>query len=383
MSNSLEKLLAEDAELNKAKQEAQATEQKQEDNKQEQAEDTTSQEQTQASENKSEETQVESTPPSSLKETESESKNTEQSVDDFDQRFKARLKEEGYISKNELEELSNKPVTKNELLQKLLEYDKNGVNIDRKTLTELLEDFDSYNYKKSSDALNLMRRKLRRELGDDELVEFKLKKAYSALFDEDQDTDEYREALLELQIDAKTALSEFKAEQEKLSIPDPSKKNVDVEQALKEFQEKEAAAQREKMEQIQEGFNKLSEMATKDFNEVDYKVLGEDVKVEVTAEQKRELKKELKNLSTFFDRHFMKDNEIDYKGLSEFMFLALNKDKITEIIAGNFKSKGQEEEFSSIKNTTQSGSTRRGDKPADDFYSQIAQQFAKEQKKIW
>jgi len=250
-------------------------------------------------------------------------------------------------------------------------------------LSGLIEDFDSYDYKKSSDALTLMRRKLRKELGDDELVEFKIRKKYSNLFDEDTDTEEYKEAMLELQIDAKSALSEFKSEQEKLALPDPSQRTQDVEQAIKDFQQQEVAAQQERAEQIQQGFNKLAEVATKDFDKVNLKVLGEDVNIDVTSEQKREVKKELKNLSTFFDRHFMKDGEVDQKGLAEFIHLALNKDKIVEIIGGNFKSKGQEEEFGSLKNQTKNTSTRSGDKPSDDIYSQIAQQFAKENKTIW
>ena len=373
MSSTLEKLLAEDQASTKEqpKEETPAVEQPKNETPQ-QTEETPAE----AVENKTEKVETPTQNESSLTE-------TIQKSDDFDERFKTKLKEEGYISKEEFEEISNKPITKNELLQQLLEYDKKGVSIDKKTLSGLIEDFDSYDYKKSSDALTLMRRKLRKELGDDELVEFSIRKKYGAILEEDPDTDEYKEAMMSLQIDAKTSLAEFKAEQEKLSIPDPSQKSQDVEQAIKDFQQKEVAAQQERAEQIQQGFNKLAEVATKDFDKVNLKVLGEDVDIDVTSEQKKEVKKELKNLPTFFDRHFMKDGEVDQKGLAEFIHLALNKDKIVEIIGGNFKSKGQEEEFSSLKNQTSNTSTRSGDKPADDLYSQIAQQFAKENKTIW
>lgn len=370
MSNALERLLAEDKSILEQKQQ---TENKAEEAKQ------SVEGKAEEAETKPTETKVENKE-SSLTESVQESMQKETIVDDFEQRFAERLKEGEYISKDEFERIKNTPATQNELLQKLLEYDKNGVSIDRKTLAGLLEDFDSYDYKKSNDALSLMRRKLRKELGDDELVEFKLKKKYSALFEDETDTDEYREALLELQIDAKQALGEFKSEQEKLTIPDPSQKSVSREEIESQMQQEALA----KQEQIKEAFSQLAENATKNFQEVNYNVLGQEVKIEVTPEQKRELKKELKSLPTFFDRHFMKDGNIDTNGLTEFLYLALNKDKVSEIIAGTFKSKGQEEEFESIKNTTQKGSTRGSSAPADnDIYSQIAKQFAVEGKTIW
>lgn len=321
----------------------------------------------------------EETQPSSLK----DEPKSEPTQDDFDTRFTERLQQDGYVSKSEYEELKGKletPPTQNELIQRMIELEKNGVAIDKNTLPQLFENFDKYDINKSQDALNVMRRKLRNELGDDEMAEFKIKKSYGALFDEDPDSEEYQDALMSLKIDSKKALQEFKEQQDKLSIPDPSKKLTTKEEVLQEIN-KEAETQREK---LRNAFTQLAEDATKDFSKVSYDIKGNQVEVEIDPEVKRSVKKEIKNLDTFFDRNFMDEKgNINTQGIAEFMHLWLNKDKVYGIIADNFMSQGEEKQVKELKNSSSEGQKSSATDAEPTLAGQLAEQMAKQGLRIY
>lgn len=369
----LDKLLQEDAAAQEEKKEQGDTPQEQPKAEEKVVEET----KTESVEPKAEKQEAIDNKDSSLKETETTETTTV--VDDFEDRFKERLEKEGYVPKEEYEKLKQPP-TQNEIIQRMLELEKAGHKIDKASIPELFEDFSKYDVNSQKDALSLMRRKLRKELGDDESAEWKVNKKYKALFEEDSDSEEYKDALMELRIDAKNALKEFQGNQEKLAIPNSSNTYTSKEQILEELQY-EASARQEK---IRDAFSQMAESATKDFSEVKYNVFGEDVNLEVTSEQKRELKKELKNLDTFFDRNFMNDKgEIDQQGIAKLIFLHQNQGKIMEVLAGEFKSKGKEEEFNSRKNTTKQNSTQAPPPNDNDFHSQLARSIVESGQKIW
>lgn len=261
---------------------------------------------------------------------------------DFDELFKKRVEEEGYIPKSKYEEdLSSRMEVKSDFIKRLVELQNEGVDINEGFLTSYFEDLDRYDVKKPSDLKDVL---IRQKLSDGytkEDAELIVSSEFEDLFsgDSDYESIEFKVQRAKAETQARKFIEKLKQDKEKLAIPKEFGGGDSVE-AYKKQQEKLS------LEQQQNVANYLNEVAknvdTK-LNKLELDIRGEKVSYEVPSETKEKVKQAVKDYSSFLDKNFVSDKGLDQEKLFEFFTFYFDRDKIHDTISGRFKSSGREE----------------------------------------
>lgn len=305
---------------------------------------------------------------------------TETEKEDFETLFSKRLQEEGYVKREDIEkEFSEKPITENDFISELLKLDKEGVEVNKSFLMEYLTDYDSYKPDSVSDAVELVKRQIMESEGLDELdAKFELEDKYAALFDDayDSDSPEYERAKRRLSIEAKKYLKAKKEQQSKLTLPDPSKKNLNKEEVISEFIKEAQSKQAEQQENLNKFLTNASERIGRKLEKVKIDVDGETYEYEPSAEVKKQVKDAVRNYTSFLDKNFIKDGKLDEDGLGQFFAEFYGKKEVNKLIRGRSKAEGKEELIDKdLKNATKSPSSISKDSIASDEQLEVGRQL--------
>lgn len=138
---------------------------------------------------------------------------------------------EGWVSPQELEakvqeykDMTEKP-TDNDLINKLVELSRSGKRIDIGYIARQMIDYNNYDVTNEQNAKDLIKQSMKTSNPDmtDEEIAFEMRMKYKDLqrFSDDQESEEYRDALERLQFDAQKAKRELMKVQKEESLPSP------------------------------------------------------------------------------------------------------------------------------------------------------------------
>lgn len=281
------------------------------------------------------------------------------------------LEEEYNSLKSKLEELSNQDVFANEYIKSLNEKAKGGVNVESEDFWKWQKiDLDKYQVNEKNDALELVRMELENSnpnLSAEE-IEYKIRKDYKSLFDKNLDAEDeddkalIEDALMQLRIDAKSAIPKLKKYKEEIQLP-----KID----LSEKEAKEEAAKKAK-----EQYNLAAKDAVSNYSKESFKVGETELEYQPTEEDKKWIEAVLVDGGNLFSRYVNEDGSPKFDKAKREMLVLQNIDKLMKMAYDQGKSEGGKSVVDELENPDSSmgkGVTQQSLTP----YQQALQQIAK------
>lgn len=273
------------------------------------------------------------------------------------------------------EKAENKPELKfaNERIKKLNDLAEGGVDIDSEEFWKMQAlDLGKFNTSNVSDGVELLKLELKASNPDltDAQVDRLVQRKYKPLFDEtfDKEDEEYKDAELDLTIDAKKAQTTLQKLKDEISLP-----KVD----LSKRQEDEEREEEEKRQRASE-FNNMIKEDVSEYSEQNFKVGDVELKFTVDDTSKKMVEAAIVNSQTFFeDNYISEDGEFDLNGLKEDMLLLANKAKIFKMFHDQGLSAGKESVVDDLENTSEVAAPSKPTKTTKSFKEQIGEQVRK------
>lgn len=329
--------------------------------------ETTEGEQEGETEEKSEEQPTED---SSLKteETSSEETTSEPSIsfeDEFAKRTEGKFEsfEQMYEAATRQPEEQKPHEYANDLIAKLDELAKQGVNVDIDFVKAQMMDYSTYDVENVNQAKALIEMELKSQEPDitQKEIDFEFRKY--KLDSDEYDEDEVDMAKIQLMRDAKKAKRSLEENQSKMALP---KGGIDPEK-----QRQAEEAQRQATEKL----HTMLKDSVKSYEKESVKLGDETFDYKVTDQAKKNLENLMLNTDKFFYQYVNKDGSIDTNRLRSDMFWLTNRESIVKSLLQQATAKGSKDVVSDMKNS--SFESKPGAKPNNDFSlgGQIAKHF--------
>jgi hypothetical protein len=309
--------------------------------------------------------------------TEESNETAQQSTFDFDAEF-AKRTEGRFNSIDEMMEAVNtqSEQTKfeygNELIAKLDELAKQGVNVDLDFVQSQMVDYSAYDVENTQQALELIKKQFK--LDEPDITERELKFELSERYklDEDMyDEDDIERSKMRLMRDAKRARKALEDNQKNTALP---KGGVDPE---KQRQAEEQARQ------AQEKLNKTLQDGLSRFEKESITVGNETFDYKLTSEVKKTLENTIMNTHTYFNQYLNKDGSVNVDKLNSDQLWANSQTR--EIMLKSFlqqaTAKGSKDVVNDIKNTSFDGKTPKAQGSDNSQSAQIARHFEQKYKR--
>lgn len=245
---------------------------------------------------------------------------------------------------------SKEPEFANEEIKKLNELAKGGTKLNNEFWMMQSLELDSFDTSNKKDALELKRLELKvsnPELTDTE-VDRLVRRNYKPLFDDtlDADDEEFKEALIDLSIDAKKARTMLAEHKSKIQLP-----KVDI-----KAQEEEARLEREANQKF------LIDVKTQvsNYKEQPYKIGDSELTFNIDDDSRKAVESAIVNNQSFFVDTYVKDGVVNYEALKKDMLLLANQDRIFKMIKDQGISEGKASVVDELENadtTVETGAT--------------------------
>lgn len=298
----------------------------------------------------------------------------EQKVDDFEERFRAKLEEEGYIPKDKYEEdLSSRFEINNDFIKRLVELDKEGVEINEKFLTSYFEDLDRYNLKSPSDLKSVLVRQKMQDGYTKEDAELVVETEFEEVFSQyaDAESREFRVQKVKAETQARKFIESLKENKDKLAIPS----NFESSDAVKKYISEQERLSQEKAQEAEKFLTDVANRVHKNLESVKVDVSGVEVQYDVPQETKKKVKEAIKGYNSFLNDNFITEEGLNENALAEFLTFYFDKDKILETVSGQFKSVGKEEAIDKEVKNANFEPKQKGEKQSTNNVDKIPVQF--------
>jgi len=305
-----------------------------------------------------------------------DTKPTEESTFDFDAEFTKRT-DGKYNSIDEMMETLNAPKEEakleygNELIAKLDELAKSGVNVDLDFVQAQMRDFSSFDLENVSQAKKLVEMELK--LSEPDITQREIDFEFSEKYKLDEDTydeDDIERSKMRLMRDAKKAKKSLEENQKNMALP---KGGVDPEKQRQAEEAQRAASER---------INKSLKDGVGKFEKESIKIGDESFDYTLTPDTKKSLENTILNTNQYFNQYINKDGAINTERLNSDMLWA--NPKTREVMLNAFlkqaTAKGSSEVVKDIKNTSFSGKTPRAQGNDNSISGQIAKHFENKNK---
>ena len=275
-----------------------------------------------------------------------------------------------------IQELSNmQPTYANDDIRHMDEFLRNNPE-------ETVDNFLKYqrmnldvNLDSRKDAISVVRTELQEKnpyLSSNE-IDHLMNKKYSALFDDSFTTEdsEYKEAMIDLKIDAKNAKNFLEEKKSKYQAKKADPKAIEAQKAAQE--------------EAQKQFESIVEQNVRTYNEEPV-VLGEDVELKyiVGDEEKQFIEKSIKESHNFFSSYISKDESgnpsLNVEGLRKDLLKIKAFDKAVKMAYDQGLSSGRSEVVNKLDNPTTDVDSPRTSAQKLSIMEQIAQGYAKNKK---
>ena len=303
--------------------------------------------------------------------TSEDTKPTEESTFDFDAEFTKRT-DGKFNSIDEMMETLNAPKEEakleygNELIAKLDELAKAGVNVDLDFVQAQMRDFSSFDLENTSQAKKLVEMELKLNEPDitQREIDFEFSEKYK--LDEDiYDEDDIERSKMRLMRDAKKAKKSLEENQKNMALP---KGGVDPEKQ-RQAEEAQRAANERLTKTLKDGIGK--------FEKESVKIGDESFDYTLTPETRKSLENTVLNTNQYFNQYLDKDGSVNTERLNSDMLWA--NPKTREVMLNAFlkqaTAKGSSEVVKDIKNTSFNGKTPRSQGNDTSISGQIAKHF--------
>jgi hypothetical protein len=300
-----------------------------------------------------------------------ETQQVQETTFDFDAEF-AKRTEGKYNSIDEMMEALNTPKEEtkfeygNELIAKLDELAKQGVNVDIDFVQAQMRDYSNYDLENVSQAKKLVEMELKLDEPDitQREIDFEFSERYK--LDEDlHDEDDIERSKLRLMRDAKKARKKLEENQKNMALP---KGGVDPEKQ-RQAEEQARAAQERLTQTLQNGLSKYTkESITVGDETFDY---------QLTPEVKKSLENTIMNTHTYFNQYINKDGSVNVERLNSDQLWA--NPKTREVMLKSFlqqaTAKGSKDVVNDIKNTSFDTKSPKSQSQDNSIGAQIARHF--------
>ena len=305
-----------------------------------------------------------------------ETKPTEESTFDFDAEF-AKRTDGKFNSIDEMMETLNAPKEEpkleygNELIAKLDELAKQGVNVDLDFVMGQMVDYSSYDVENSSQALDLVKQQLKLDEPDitDRELQFEISEKYK--LDEDvYDEDDIERSKMRLMRDAKKARKALEKSQKDIALP---KGGVDPEKQ-RQAEEAQRQANEKLVSTLKDGLNK--------YDKESMKIGEESFDYQLTPETKKSLESTILNTDKYFTQYIEKDGSIAVDRLNSDMMWAnpTTREAMLSSFLQQATAKGSKDVVTDIKNTSISGKSPKASGSDNSQAAQIARHFEQKRK---
>jgi len=302
---------------------------------------------------------------------ETENESVESTTVDFDAEFTKRTDGKYSNIDEMIVALDTKPEEAqheygNELIAKLDELAKQGVNVDLDFVTAQMKDFSGYDLENTNQTLELVKMQMRQDEPDitERELQFEISEKYK--LDEDvYDEDDIERSKMRLMRDGKKAKKALEENQKNMALPkggiDPEKQRQ-AEEAQRESQAKLAKT-------LKDGLGK--------FEKESIKIGNESFDYSLTPDAKKGLEDTVLNTEKYFHRYIGKDGAIDTKRLNSDMLWA--NPSTREVMLNSFlkqaAAKGGKDVVTDIKNTSFDGKSPKANTGDNSQQAQIANHF--------
>jgi hypothetical protein len=294
--------------------------------------------------------------------------------------LKTRLKEEigrDYEKQiadyeKQIENLQNQNPFANEEIQKLNDLAKAGIDVNSPDFWKWqyldLDNIDPSNKDNAMEAVRLELEKDNPDLNEKEISRL-IKRKYPDLFSGNYESDdtEYQEALADLSIDAKRALTALRKHKAEIELPK-------VDPREKEQAELEARA-------AQQEFVRSTRQAVQQYEKEPIALEGDfEINHIISPETKQYIESSIVNNQTWFMDNYVSEGGVDFPRLQRDMARIYDFDNIVKAVYEQGKSNGLSEAYDKLENVTDNSTSEKKvetDKPLED---QIFEQFAQQQK---
>lgn len=291
--------------------------------------------------------------------------------------FLKYAEENGYIKKDEFK-------TGHEVVDSILEKWKEGVDWDRQKLHTWTDNIDSYSVDNQTEAMELVKRRLKSEGYNAKQVDFKLKKDYPALFDRDADDSEVEESLMQLSIDAQNAKKNILLEREKYFIPEKNTAQKEQEPVDKAKIVQESLTSM--YEDTRQKMGEFYDANLKGYEKEVFSIGDKSIEFKVTPEMEQQVRDDFANYFEFLDKKATAAGENSGAELRKLILVNNYLDDILKTVADQYEAVGKEEivrdDLKNIPKETNAGSkSQKAVNPAEfttrhDFLkAQIEQQL--------
>lgn len=273
---------------------------------------------------------------------------------------------EGYISPSDFEAKQKEWQEQNKVSQpeysertkKLIELDKQGIDLTEKVIKYSNTDFDAVDLKDVNNSLNVIKQALMdiKNRSEDE-AEALMERDYPNLYRDIEDGDDSFDKAIDTEsilvgIEAKDALVSLKEYQAKVMLPPKAEVQASNEPT---------AEQIEAQKQSFEAYTASASSALESFKSYDIN-LGEDVKISVPATQEnmgdvRALVADPQKQSTYFADNYLKDGEVDFEKFISDQFKLKNFDAIMKEVGLQHAAMGKDEVLSETNLSPKLGKT--------------------------
>jgi hypothetical protein len=263
----------------------------------------------------------------------------------------------------------------NELVAKLDELAKQGVNVDLDFVTAQMVDYSKFDVEQPNQALDLIKQQLKLEEPDmtERELEFEMSELLQERYkiDEDEfDEDVIERSKMRLMRDAKKARKALEENQKKIALPtggvDPEKQRQAEEQARA----------------AQERLNKTLRDSLSKYEKESIQIGNETFSYELNSDTKKGLENSILNTDKFFHQYIKKDGSIDTTRLNSDMLWAnpATREVMLKSFLQQATAKGSKDIVDDIKNTSIGKKTPAAQGQDNSQQAQIARHF--EQKRL-